>query len=172
MKLPLPVHDGPMNTRLFFLLAAALVATSLAACAPTVNRMPKYQKDTAQHFGDWSISPAKPCLIVGNSADVLASTDGAFSDNMIQIRLTFSAPLAGVPKASLSSYPVALPLEGATRSYAINLLYDPTTAAHLMQPDTFLTLTYQPLNQPQPLEVNFATRGLVHALAALRTTCR
>lgn len=148
-----------------------MMMIALAGCGRAVVDAPKYQADESLRYGDWAIAKADLCTVVGNSVDVRATTDGQFSDGFIQIRLSFALPLAGVPKASLSGYDVVLPLEGATRNYAINMLYDATTAAHLLQPDTFLTIVYQPLTSPVPLEVNFATRGLVHALAGLRAHC-
>lgn len=156
--------------------ALALIAVLVQGCSgmtplgKPVNRLPAYKKDDAARYGDWLIEP-NTCRLDGNSTDVHVSTDGTFSGNTIELRLAFAMPLVRPPRATVSSYPVALPLEGANRTYNIQLAYDPTTAAHFMAPDTFLTIRYQPLNEPQAREINLATRGLVHGLAAMARLC-
>lgn len=152
-----------------------LTACTTGVTGKPVNRMRGYQPQQVMRYGDWIIDPVRlkrgACRIDGNTADVQITTDGQFTGTTIELRLVFTMPLVKPPRATISSYPVELPLEGSNKVYNLQLAYDPTTAAHFLAEDTFLTLSYQPLNEGLPREVNLATRGLVHALAALGKYC-
>ena len=170
-----------MNIKKNIALAGALLGllAVLSSCSGVagkpVNRMRSYTPQNVMRFGDWLIDPVQlnkgVCRIDGNTTDVQITTDGMFTGTTIELRLVFAMPLVRPPSATISSYPVDLPLEGANKVYNIQLAYDPTTAAHLLAEDTFLTISYQPLNEGLPREVNLTTRGLVQALAVLGKYC-
>lgn len=149
-----------------------MILLGLAACSRPVNHMDPYKPDPGLRFGDWQLLPPPACVVAAKGGDIQAVTDGRFSGPMLEVRLAFAVPGVRPPAVRLTGVAVPLPVEGSGRAFAINLRYDPETAAALLQTDSFLSVVYQPLSAPTPREVNFGTRGLVHALAHLQERCR
>jgi hypothetical protein len=147
----------------------------LAACSslPGVGEgkhPPKYSRPNVERFGDW-FTEVNSCVLTGNSPEVRTTTTGKLENTTIELRLHFAVPLAGHPRIALNSLPIALRLEGANQDYTVQLPYSPTTVAHYMQGDSFLTVTYQPASADSDLEVSFGTSGLVSGITYLGRTC-
>jgi hypothetical protein len=131
---------------------------------------PKYSRPNVQRFGDW-FSEINSCILTGNSPEVRTTTTGGLENNTIELRLHFAVPLARQPRIALNSLPIALRLEGANQDYTVQLPYSPTTVAHYMQGDSYLTVSYMPANADADLEVSFSTSGLVSGVTYLARTC-
>jgi hypothetical protein len=153
----------------FALLCCAL----LAACAvlPEAKHAPQWNPDKLPRFGDWYGDP-EACTLAGNSPDAHLTTDGELRGEQLTFRLGFDRPLVRPPHATVSGLPIVLVLEGSGRDFTFTLPYVPTTAAHMLEPDTYLIVSYQPLDSAAALEVSFQTRGLVHGLAYLGHNCK
>ncbi|PZP38909.1 MAG: hypothetical protein DI585_05960 [Pseudomonas fluorescens] len=80
-------------------------------------------------------------------------------------------PLVQPPTVDVSEILVPLPVEGTRSGYGIVLAYDPENAAHMLKPDTYLIVRYQPLSSAVVLESSFNTRGLMMAMADLAKYC-
>ncbi|TKW61250.1 MAG: hypothetical protein DI628_01070 [Blastochloris viridis] len=161
------------------LLASALVsACSSAPQAPgssvrTSARPQGYAAPAprALTYGEWFIEP-RSCTIRAHAAEFTLSTDGIpTSKGTLDVRALFIAPLVRPPVAEISEILVPLPIEGARRGYNLVLAYDAENAAHMLKPDTYLIVRYQPMVSNIALESSFSTRGLMQALADLSKYC-
>ncbi len=122
-------------------------------------------------YGEWFIEP-RSCTIRAHAAEFTVSTDGIPTRNgTLELRTLFIAPLVRPPVAEISEILAPLPLEGAGRGYNIVLAYDAENAAHMLKPDTYLIVRYQPIASGIALESSFSTRGLMQALADLSKYC-
>jgi hypothetical protein len=131
-------------------------ATGIPAAPPTL-------------YGPWVV---QGCTIVARGADVLVSTNGLLDhQGTLELRASFSPWLVRPPQASLSGLPVALPVEGKNRLYRFPLMYDATSAAHMLSSTTYLTLAYQPLGRAEVQDVSFPTAPLMEALGTLSRQC-
>jgi len=167
-----------MNNKTALLMATALLsACSSSPQAPgssmrTSARPSGYDAPAPRSltYGEWFIEP-RSCTIRAHAAEFTLSTDGIPSKGTLNLRALFIAPLVRPPVAEISEILVPLPIEGARRGYNIVLAYDAENAAHMLKPDTYLIVRYQPMVSNIALESSFSTRGLMQALADLAKYC-
>lgn len=163
-------------TALLPLLALAACSSGSTPFGRDVRHLPKYMTETPPRFGDWWVNTER-CTIEAGTGDIFARTDGHLENNMLPVTVTFNLPLTKPPLATLSGIPVPVPMEGPTllttnRTYTVRLAYDATTAAHMLDHGTFLTLTYQPLTGGPVRESNLQTNGLIFAIGELNKLCQ
>lgn len=143
----------------------------LAGCmpGPDVTRLPKWQKPAdLPRFGDWIVDD---CTILANAGEVRAESSGKLSGGVMPVTFHLEMPLVRPPQAQMSGLPVALPLDGTSWTFRTYLAYDATTVAHMMDPGTFLMLSYQPLNTSDTRQIHFDTRGLLQAAVHVGKVC-
>jgi hypothetical protein len=135
------------------------------------GKPPKYAPPPPpSNYGEWYIDTTT-CSIRARASDFSLVNDGKPYKGTITVKALFIAPQAMSPRVEVSEILAPVPVEGANRGYNIILAYDAMNAAHMMKPDTYLMVRYQPLNSAQVLESSFATRGLMFALADLAKFC-
>jgi hypothetical protein len=161
--------------RLLFIALLSCYPVILSSCSALPSpgagkHPPKYSRPNVQRFDDW-FTEINSCVLTGNSPEVRTTTNGGLEGNTIELRLHFAVPLARQPRIVLNSLPIALRLEGANQDYTVQLPYSPTTVAHYMQGDSYLTVSYMPANADADLEVSFSTSGLVSGVTYLARTC-
>lgn len=139
---------------------------------PEVQKLPKWQQpEPVERYGDWVLEP-RDCSLRAASAEVKAGSTGIVQNGLLGVRLDFLMPLVRPPVVSLSGIPVPLPLDGSGWTFRTYLAYDAKMIAHMMEPGTFIVVSYQPLNTTQVREVHFDTRGLLLATAHLKKGCK
>ena len=158
----------------FIIAVGALLLGGCAAGPLSLKdskRPPKYNAPKVLRFDDWFSEPDS-CVLTGNSIEVKATTTGALEDGNIELRLVFAAPLAARPRVELTTYPVPLTFDGSGQSFTLQLPYSATSVAHYIQPDSFLTIHYQPAHEDGELELNFGTAGIVSGVTYLSRACK
>ena len=139
------------------------LALLLTACTPKPNAA-----YVPAVVGPWQL---QGCSIQARAADVMMITDGRLSDaGQLELRVFFAPNLIRPPAATLLGLSVPVPLEGANRVYTVFLPYNPDVGAQLLQPQTTLRLTYQPLGEVALRDVEFPTASLMEALGRLSCT--
>ncbi len=163
-----------ITARLLPLLVPALLAACSYSPPPSgstrAGKPPKYTPPMVSEYGEWFIEP-RTCTIRARAAEFSLQTDGRPYKNTITLKSLFIAPLAAPPVAEVSEILAPIPVEGANRGYNLVLAYDSLNAAHMLKPDTYLMVRYQPLTSAVVLESSFSTRGLMLALADLAKHC-
>ena len=162
------------NICLAGIAGALLVSGILGGCArPSHSVRPsKYVAPTpVATYGEWFVEPTS-CTIRAKAAEFTLATDGRVNKNStVSLRAAFFMPLVQPPTVDVSEILVPLPVEGTRSGYGIVLAYDPENAAHMLKPDTYLIVRYQPLSSAVVLESSFNTRGLMMAMADLAKYC-
>jgi hypothetical protein len=116
-------------------------------------------------YGPWV---HEGCSLKATARDVVLSTDGSLTaKGDLVMRVQFNKPLVRPPFATLSGAAVPVPIEGAKGAYTLFLPYTPEIGAHMLQPETTLTLTYQPLGLPLLQDVPLPTAPLMVGLGAV-----
>lgn len=122
------------------------------------------------NYGEWHIDAAT-CTIRARATDFTLVNDGKPYKGTIMVKAYFNLPQAMPPRVEVSEILAPVPVEGTRRGYNVVLAYDAMNAAHMMKPDTYLIVQYQPITGSQVLESSFQTRGLMFALADLAKHC-
>ena len=157
------------------LLLAIGLAFGLTACAAPTKPKPVLLQPAN---GLWQVNSQR-CDISALLPEIRFSTDGRVGGNSrMALRLVFVPSLLYPPVAEVSGLATPLLVDGpgalapfTGRAYTVQLPYNATTAAQLLQDNTFLTITYQPIGQVAPRTGYVRTRAMILSLAELAKVC-
>lgn len=157
------------------LLLAFGLAFGLAGCAAPTK--PKAVVLPPAN-GLWQVNSQR-CDMSALLPEIRFSTDGRVGrDGIMALRLVFVPSLLRPPVAEVSGLATPLLVEGpgalapfTGRAYTVLLPYHAGTAAQLLQDNTFLTITYQPIGQVAPRTGYVRTREMILGLAELDKAC-
>lgn len=162
-------------TRLLTTSLAFGLASGISACAAPTN--PKALVLPPAN-GLWQVNSQR-CDLSAVLPEIHISTDGRVgSDGRMALRLVFVPSLLRPPVAEVSGLAMPLLVEGpgalapfTGRANTVQLPYHAGTAAQLLQDNTFLTVTYQPIGQTAPRSGYVRTRAMILGLAELDKVC-
>jgi hypothetical protein len=117
------------------------------------------------NYGPWLLNG---CKLSAKAADLWLNTEGHLTwRHELELTLNITPALAQPPQVSLSGVLAPLVQEGRGPRYTLFMPFTPEIAAQLLQPESYLTVAYQPLGSQAIQEVSFPTAPLLEGLGAL-----
>ncbi|NBX85677.1 MAG: hypothetical protein EBQ80_00300 [Proteobacteria bacterium] len=151
------------------LLPCGLVACQAIPPLPHAAGQPKLAPPPLA-TGPWQASPRR-CEVRATTRAMSITTNGKFNNNIIELRINFTSPIAQPPTMKLTRQALQLATSGSQQTYTVRLPANPAQAADLMDEDEQLDIRFQPTTQTAVWQQTLPTQGLMFALANLGPNC-